>query len=200
MAARWEQRLYAVLWTQIPHPHASPARPHFEPGHVTLRSAWLLIWNESGYEKSLKCWQRVCYFYFFVLRQCLLAHDSLNSIGTVKKHHLLPAQFTFCKLAPDWPGEIQRRLWLAESVLLTEGGLPESRERWKLKFSASELHHAPPLSGFGIITGKPFVLGTILNYDNAWPSWSYHAMILLCFLAFMDNLRRSCPPIMTLRN
>lgn len=35
------------------HPHASPSRPHFEPGHVTARSALLFIWYKSG----LNCWK-----------------------------------------------------------------------------------------------------------------------------------------------
>lgn len=52
--------------------------------------------------------------------------------GTVEKHNLLAA-VTFCKIARDWSDYMWRRSWLAQSVLLTEGGLPESWKRWKQK-------------------------------------------------------------------
>lgn len=155
------------------HPHASPARPHFEPRHVTPRSGWLFIRNESGFNCGKpESWTSrivVC-----VTRTKSPPRESAccaisarwtpsERLEKEKKRHLITAQAaTFCKRAPDWPARMQRGLWLAESVLLTEGGLPESRESWKQKkkkkIPASKRHHAPPRSGFGIITGKPFVV------------------------------------------
>lgn len=139
----------------------SSARPHFEPGHVTPRSPLLCVLNQNHDEflNGLNCG--------FVTR-CIFSSSPLfsreycsnSSRERLKKRHRLQAQIqAYCKLAPHWPGQIQPRSWLADSVLLTEGGLPESREQWRHKKKKnSELHHAPPLSRFGLITGKSFVL------------------------------------------
>lgn len=116
----------------------APLRPHCEPRHVTPRSA-LLNWNEGEQGCGKKPWIVTCGVCFSTLssRNSLRApFDSLNCVETVGKHHLSNSAASgdfFCKLEPDWLARMQGRLWLAESVLLTEGGLPESRGRWKRK-------------------------------------------------------------------
>lgn len=110
---------------------------------------------------------------------------------------LLRTPLAFCKLAPDWSAQTQRRLWLAERVLLTEGGL---RGSCKKKNSATKLHHAPPRSRFGIITGKTFLYRKLLNHDNAWLSCTPRGMILLRLLHCLPVSRRGSPSAMAILN
>lgn len=155
------------------HPHASPARPHYEPGHVTPRSPMLCIWNQKHWASLWKYVTEMrdssdnvsVLFPLYPPGRLIFSLHPFNwsPLERLKKHHLL-----FYKRCGVF---LQTRTWLARqntTPLLIGWACPVDR-RWtpresgtleakKKKNSSYKLHHAPPLSGFGLITGKSFVL------------------------------------------
>lgn len=82
-----------------------------------------------------------------------------------------------------WEGPVDRR-WI-----LRESGMLEAKNS-----SYTTTPCASPEWGWSSHR-EPVCTLTTFNYDNAWPSWSSHAMLLLSLLAFQHS--RRCPPVMT---
>lgn len=140
----------------------SSARPHFEPGHVTPRSPLLCVLNQNHDEflNGLNCgFVTRCIFSsspLFSREYCSnSSRERLKKNATVYKRRyklivnsrlIGPVKYN---PAPDW---LIVSCWpKVDSQRVGNSGGTKKKKN-------SELHHAPPLSRFGLITGKSFVL------------------------------------------
>lgn len=143
----------------------------------------------------------MCFCFALFLRKLLCALESLNTVETVRKHHLLTVhRQLFVNSRPigllkyntvfDW---LRVSCW--PKVDSQRVGIAGSKKN-------SCYTTAPCASPEWVWSNhrEPVCTQTILNYDTAWPPWSSHAMILLCLHAFMDNHLRCWSPAMTPNN
>lgn len=117
------------------HPHANPASTSLWT--KTCDSSFSLVVELKRRRARLRKKTPELFFCYVLQKQSpcslQLAWTALKLLENTTSPTVPRVATFFCKLAPDWLARMQRRLWLAESVLLTEGGLPESRGRWKRK-------------------------------------------------------------------